>query len=200
MASRSGWTEGQGRLLLAGLASGVAVTLVWSFVFRESLAASLGRGIWLGLVGYLSAFWQTGALAKKLHTDRGGVIRAQRAFRKREVPADAEERRVLRGLTEYTRARLDNRKALWVPLGILGAVFVVLAVLGLIDHRYGPVLIFVGVYACMALGIWFSRRTQRSRLVAVEQALARSGRADERQAAPARPADPATTGRMPYQR
>ncbi|NED88555.1 hypothetical protein G3I76_51825, partial [Streptomyces sp. SID11233] len=107
--------------------------------------------IWV--VTTLTGRWQAAAAAAAMGTDLAGVRRAQRAFRKKEVPEDAEGRRVLGAYLAYSRERRARRGTFvcaWIVLGLLCAGVLVLF---LLDGDVPAALLTAAVGLGMALAL-----------------------------------------------
>ncbi|MEU6442381.1 hypothetical protein [Streptomyces sp. NPDC047046] len=121
---------------------------------------------------------QEKALREALGTDAAGVSRARRAYRRKEVPRDPEDRRLLAAYVRYYREEFVRPRRFLGLFGWGGVGFVLCVAGFLVAGRYGAALSLVGMYLVLALVSLGLRGRLRKSLAARERALAEAGRAN----------------------
>lgn len=187
--------------LLTAIAAGLLAGVLVGPAFGRSPLETVPRILPVVVVSYPMTRRQTQRVARALGTDLYEVRRAQIAFRKRLVPADAEEGRLLGAYVRYVRGRRARPAVLVVPCGFLTLLWTGALVVSVLDGdaALGVVVALVGLG--FGLGIVFSWRRTSACLRETEHALAAAGRREEPPApAPAaagRHGDDATAGTRP---
>ncbi|MFJ4440203.1 hypothetical protein [Streptomyces sp. NPDC088923] len=155
-------------VLAAGIIAGTVVMLLLGERPGEFLPVMIP--VWI--VTALNGRWQAGGVAEAMGTDLAGARRAQRAFRKKKVPEDAEGRRLLGAYLAYTRERRAKRGKFVVAWIILGLLCGGVLVLFLLDGEVPAALLTAAVGLLVALVLAMSWRRDGKRIAETERALA----------------------------
>ncbi|TKS98999.1 hypothetical protein [Streptomyces lasalocidi] len=119
-----------------------------------------------------AATWQRRRLARSVGTDTAGLSDLSRRIRRRDVPADPQERAAMRRLVAECLGKMERARR-WLPyyLALLGLIGAGMLVLGAIQGSWvWPVVFALGVAGFSAGFLWMRRRS-RERLRFMRDAL-----------------------------